>query len=133
MRTALMALAALLLALGSASAQTVVVDRAACARLLVEHRTSDDVAYKPGADTRGRAVAPADLAPATPPLLQPEFTFDLRVDLAPYLPARSRLLEPQLQVGRVGLRSDGAITFNGIALESAERAALATLCRRTTR
>ncbi|MBM3524508.1 MAG: hypothetical protein FJX57_16295, partial [Alphaproteobacteria bacterium] len=97
-----------------AQAQTITIDGAACRALLVEHKPSADVEYKPGVDARGRPVAPADLnAGARPSVLAPSFTFDLRTDLAPYLPPGSRLIRPELTVGRIVLDSKGAVLLNG--------------------
>jgi hypothetical protein len=113
-------------------AQDLVIERQACRVLLVGHRPSDDVTYKPGVDAHGRAVAPADLTPSAPVLAE-EFVFDLRVDLAPRLPASSPLFLPQLSVGRVTAKPDGSIAFNGVALARPERVALAELCARRSR
>lgn len=118
----------LAVAAGSAVAQTVVVDTAACRRL-VQYQPSADVAYRPGVDVQGRAVAGADLDPA-PPVLAGEFTFDLNVDLAGRVPAGSGLFQPQLGVGRVSIRPDGQVAFNGRPLGNADQAALAELCAR---
>ncbi len=121
----------LAVAAGSAVAQTVVVDTATCGRL-VQYQPSADVANPPGVDSRGRAVAAADLNPA-PPVLAGEFTFDLNVDLAGRVPAGSGLFEPQLGVGRVTIRPDGQIAFNGRPLGDPDQAALAELCARRLR
>ncbi len=57
---ALLAVAAAPAATVPAAAELVVISRADCARV-VAHEPAPDVAYRPGVDTRGRAVAPADL------------------------------------------------------------------------
>lgn len=127
---------ALLLALfgPSAQAQTITIDSAACRALLVEHRPAADVEYKPGVDAHGRPVAPADLNAGTQPsVLFSSFTFDLRTDLAPFLPAGSRLIRPELSVGRIALDSKGAVMFNGEPVATGDRSALAALCRRASR
>jgi hypothetical protein len=118
-------------AAASATAQTVVVDSAACRRL-VQHQPSADVAYRPGVDSRGRAIASADVNP-TPTALAGEFTFDLNVDLAGRVPAGSQLFEPQLGVGRVTIRPDGQVAFNGRPVGDPDRAALGELCARRLR
>ena len=125
------ALIAAVLVVAPAHAQTIVVEGSAC-RVLVAHVPAADTAYQPGVDARGRSVAPADLA-GSPPVLAPSFIFDLRVDLAPYLPRNSPLFQPQLGVGRVTVTPDGAVAFNGQSLASPERAALAALCQRAPR
>jgi len=111
-----------------AQAHTIVVDGAAC-RALATHQPAPDVAYRPGVDARGRPVAGADLAPSAP-VLSPSFTFDLNADLAPYLPAGSRLAMPQMGVGRVTLGPDGKVLFNGQQVGQGDGAALAAACRR---
>jgi hypothetical protein len=111
-------------------AQTVVVDTAACRALIVAHRPADDVAYTPGVDARGRAVAPADLNAPAPTVLAPSFTFDIDVDLRPYLQSGSALSQPRLNVGRVTIGPTGAVLFNGQPLPQPDVAALAAACRR---
>ena len=121
------------LALQGASAQTIVVDTAACRALTVAHQPADDVGYKAGVDARGRPVASADLNAPAPPVLASEFTFNLAVDLAPHLPAGSRLFQPQLNVGRVTIGPSGAVLFNGQPLPQSDLTALAAACRRVPR
>lgn len=111
-------------------AQTIVVDTAACRALTVAHQPSGDVAYKPGVDAQGRAVAPADLGTPAPPVLAQGFTFDLNIDLRPYLAAGSALFQPQLNVGRVTIGPTGTVLFNGQPLPQQDAAALAAACRR---
>jgi hypothetical protein len=126
-------LAALLLLLAQEGhAQTIVVDNAACRALTVAHQPADGVAYAPGVDARGRAVAPANLNAPAPPVLAPSFTFDLGVDLRPYLPAGSPLFQPRLDVGRVTVGPTGAVLFNGQPLPQQDLAALAAACRRAS-
>jgi hypothetical protein len=114
-----------------AVAQTLVVESSVC-RALTVHRPAPDVAYRPGVDVQGRPVAPADL-PGAPQWLAPSFTFDLNADLRGYLPPRSALSQPQLQVGRITLRPDGVVLLNGQELATAETANVALLCRRVPR
>ncbi|MFM8988843.1 MAG: hypothetical protein ACKOUS_04100 [Alphaproteobacteria bacterium] len=111
-----------------ALAQTVVVDSAAC-RALATHQPSPDVAYRPGVDVRGRPVVGADLNPA-PAILPPTLSFDLNADLAPFLPAGSRLSLPQMGVGRVTIGPDGKVMFNGQPVGQGDGAALAAACSR---
>lgn len=128
MRTILSLACAAAVAATPAVSQTVVVDSAAC-RALAVHQPSPDVAYRPGVDVRGRPVVGADLNP-TPPLLPPTLSFDLNADLAPFLPAGSRLSLPQMGVGRVTLGPDGKVLFNGQQVGQGDGAALAAACRR---
>jgi hypothetical protein len=114
-----------------ALAQTLLVESSVC-RALAVHRPAPDVAYRPGLDVQGRPVAPADLH-SSAPWLAPNFTFDLNADLRGYLPPSSALSHPQLQVGRITLRPDGAVLLNGQELATAETARVALLCRRVPR
>jgi hypothetical protein len=116
------------IAVPPAVAQTVVVDTAVC-RTVTLHQPAPDVAFRPGVDVSGRAVAPADLG-AAPQILPQTFTFDLNADLRPFLPPGSALFQPQLAIGRVTIGGDGSVFFNGQRLGSSDQAALATLCRR---
>ena len=50
----------LLLAAPALAEPVAVIDAATC-RLLERHHPAPDVAYRPGVDVQGRAVAPADL------------------------------------------------------------------------
>ncbi|MBE0599973.1 MAG: hypothetical protein IH568_01525, partial [Burkholderiaceae bacterium] len=80
----LVGMAILAVAAGPLAAETVVISREDCRRV-VRHVASADVAYTPGVDARGRPVAPADLA-GTPQLQLPEtFSFDIAIDMRRYL------------------------------------------------
>lgn len=115
----------------AACAQTVVVDSAAC-RTLTTHTPAPDVAFRPGIDATGRAVAPADLGSGPSPVAR-SFVFDLNADLRRYLPAGSALFQPQMNVGRVSVGADGSVLFNGQRLSDPDSAALAAACRRAPR
>jgi hypothetical protein len=116
---------------GLAAAQTVVVDTAAC-RVLTVHQPAPDVAFRPGVEALGRPVAPADLGGGPSPVAR-SFAFDLNADLRPYLRPGSALFQPQLNVGRVVVGTDGTVLFNGRRLDDGDRAALAAACRRVAR
>ena len=55
-----------------------------CRRVL-RHQPSGDVAYKPGVDARGKAVAPADLSGGFKMVLPDVFEFNVTKDLTAYL------------------------------------------------
>jgi hypothetical protein len=109
-------------------AQTLTITAVDCRRL-VRHQPAPDVAYKPGVDVKRRKVAPADLNEA-PQIKVPEvITFDAAVDLRRFgIPASSPLFQPNVAVGRVDVRQDGRVFFNGERLGSPEVAALEAFC-----
>lgn len=113
-------------------ASTITVTATDCQRL-VRHQPSADVAYKPGVDVNGNAVAPADLPGSVTIKTPTEVTFDVTYDLlSNYGVASDTALAPRGQavVGTVNYDLlSGALTFNGERLDNAEVAALADLCR----
>ena len=115
----------------TAAAQTTVrVSRADCARL-VEYKQPPGVAYKPGVDVRGNAVAPADLPGSNRSIVLPEHVeFDLSFN-----PLRGNLANrferTELPVGRIGFNLEtGEATFNGQPLTSPQQAELSRKCQR---
>ncbi len=130
--------AALVAALAAAPAAahekaTVAITRADCARL-VAHVPGPDVAYQPGVDVYGRAVAPADLG--GPPRIEvPEtILIDIEIDLLGRfgIPADPALYDPDAEVGEV-LYKDGRFTFNGQPLQDQAQAELAARCQEIVR
>jgi hypothetical protein len=130
--------------MGTAHAETVTVSAADC-RTLVNARPSDDVAYKPGVDVHGKAVAPADLDGGYPAMGQlDEIDIPISVDLADRLGrARARgagigeptevarpLLpyEGKVPVGTVTVKGNDVL-WDGEALLPKDEAALAAACR----
>lgn len=110
---------------------TVVLKRADCTRLTA-YVPAADVAYQPGVDVRGRAVAPADLA-GTPQIVMPEdITIAISVELQARfgIPATSSLYKPEAGIGTVVVKPDGSASFNGQPLTNQEQSALAYLCQR---
>ena len=102
-----------------------------CQRL-VQHRPGADVAYKPGVDVRGNAVAPADL-PGQARLTAPnEITINLTVDLLrQYGVSSGSTLAPrgEASVGTVTYDiAAGRMTYNGQPLSDPEQDALAAAC-----
>jgi len=135
LRTAAFLAGVLLASTGVGAAETIVVTRADCARL-VAHVPDPGVAYQPGVDVRGRPVAPADLG-GTPKIKLPDevevpVTLDM---LARYgLPANSSLYkldDTLIGIARVRVK-DGRAWFNGEPLGDEESFALARACSKVT-
>ena len=114
----------------AAAAETVAVSPASC-RLVVAHEAAPDVAYRPGADVRGRPVVPADL-PGSPPIQAPEsFTIPITVELDDRLgipPAGDAAFTAEAQIGTVQVNADGTMTFNGQPLLDEEARRLRAAC-----
>jgi hypothetical protein len=131
---ALLMFAAALTMPAAASAQgTIRIERRDCARLIA-HRPDADVAFRPGVDVRGNAVAPAELDGGSRPELPDSIPILITIDLQERfgIPADSRLFEPNAYIGIAAFRfADGAITFNGQPLTDPEQAALAAACAET--
>jgi hypothetical protein len=121
-----------LAALAQNGKTTVTVSRTDCANL-VEHTPSADVAYKPGVDVRGKAVAPADLGGGVQLAMPEEVTIAIEIDLAARygLPsgAAANLYKPTASMGTVSYKN-GKAFFNGQPLTNAETEALAEACRK---
>jgi hypothetical protein len=117
------AMLVLLCASGSVVAQPR-LSAADCARVTA-HVPDASVAYTPGVDASGRAVAPADLAP--PPLVAPpQIGFLLSVDLAQRLNLPPGL-RGELPLGLVVIEN-GQLLFNGRPIGSGTESALAAAC-----
>ncbi|MCR9221915.1 MAG: hypothetical protein NXI21_16945 [Alphaproteobacteria bacterium] len=110
------------------------ITEADCRRLLA-HRPAPDVAYRPGVDVRGRAVAPADLPGSTDladRLLETEVAFDLLLN--PILFAGNPRLaawfeNATVDFGRVVFDPEtGETTLDGETLSDPQAAALAKAC-----
>jgi hypothetical protein len=123
----LVPLLALLWAL-PAGAQTLVLGPNACAAL-VAHVPDPGVAYTPGLDANGFAVAPADLAAIGGSQFD-EVALQLTVDLRKRLGIKlDKTLFPEgAELGYVTVRG-GKAYYNGAPLAAGADAALASLCR----
>jgi len=132
-----MPIAALILvsATTAATAQiTVEITEQDCSQL-VQHVASADVAYQPGVDVNGNAVAPADLngpqqIPA-PDVISFPLTLDLADRLGISLGDGVDILARPV-IGDVAITSDGRVFFNGKPLTSDEQHELAQTCQRVT-
>jgi hypothetical protein len=115
----------------SADAQTVTIKTSDCASF-VSHIPTTDVAYKPGVDVHGRAVAPADLGGGVQIKPPEELTIPITIDLQKRLgiPIDPKQYQTQnFTVGTVTWK-DGRGYFNGQPLQSEESARLAELCQK---
>ena len=107
----------------------VIITRADCARL-VEHVPAPDVAYQPGVDAYGRAVAPADLNSGAqiqaPEILRIPIEIDLFDRFG--IPANPALYESDIPIGEVVYRN-GRLSFNGRPLQGDAAAELSRRCQ----
>lgn len=86
-------------------------------RRVVRHQVSADVAYKPGVDVRGKAVAPADLSGGFTIPLPDVYEFNITKDLSAYLGGA----EDQLAADKAAaLAAQKTTTATDAALSSAE-------------
>ncbi len=134
MRAPAITLAVLLAGAGTAHGQaTVRISEADCSRL-VAHVPAPDVAYRPGVDVEGNAVAPADLGGARARIPAPEsITFPLTLDLAERLGIDDANLLARPVIGVVEVTRDGRVTFDGEPLTSDAAHALARKCQEVRR
>ncbi len=118
---------------GRTGSTVVRVDPRICRRA-VAHVPDPGVAYTPGVDVRGNAVAPADMEDwsAITGSIEKGFVMDLAIDpfAASGSTAPEALQNPSVSLGT--LRYDAAsnrFTLNGRPLGSSEEARLAAACR----
>ncbi len=86
--------------------------------------------YQPGVDVNGKAVAPADLPNAPPPLSIDNFPIEIKKDLAGSfgVPASGGAYGAKAILGYVTIRDNRAY-FNGQPLGEDQRSALTEACR----
>lgn len=125
------ALALFLLAPGLALAEAKIVVSEKDCRYLVRHTPSDDVAYKPGVDVRGKPVKSADLDGGYQQLdLPEEYSFDITHKVFGALKHKSaKLGDSAVTLGRVTVSRNGSVKFNGKLLSRKEKHAVAAACR----
>jgi hypothetical protein len=109
------------------------VDPAFC-RALVKHTPDADVAYQPGVDVHGKAVAPADLPGAPQMQLPSQIKIPLTLNLAKILnlnvsayPYNQLGTGTEAQLGTLTVE-DGKVLFNDQQISDAEQDRLAVLC-----
>ncbi len=107
----------------------VTIARADCARL-VEHVPAPDVAYRPGVDAYGRAVAPADLNGAVQIPVPETLHIPIEIDLLARfgIPANPALYDADIPLGEVVYRN-GRLSFNGQPLQDEASAELTRRCQ----
>jgi hypothetical protein len=105
-------------------------------RAVVAHVPADDVAFVPGADLRGRQVAPADLGGGYDIAAPDVVNIDIRLDLAQRLGlgedsegGASALIAGEGVVGRVSVQGRD-VYWNDSLLPLDRAAALSAACRR---
>jgi len=126
----------LLLAAATASAQpgeaAISVSGDACAA--VAHlNDAPGVAYQPGVDVHGKAVAPADLPGSRNEALNEQlsgFPIKITVDLQKRfgIPKDAKLFQGESKIGYVDVR-DGKAYLNGQPLSTPEQGLLAAACK----
>ena len=107
----------------------VVVSSKACAEV-VAHVPDAGVAYTPGVDVHGNAVAPADLPDSGSPITADNFpifpTLDLKKKFK--VPDSAKLFRLQAVVGLITIQGN-QVFFNGQPIASGEASLLAAACR----
>ncbi len=111
-----------------ARAEIIVIGHDDCARL-VPHEPAADVAYQPGVDVHGKAVAPADLPGSVEIDLPDTYVFDLTIRPLD----GEEFEETGLNLGRVRVSPDGTASFNGKPLQSDSQAELSRRCQQRLR
>jgi len=111
------------------------ISKADCA-YLTTHYPADNVAFEPGRDVRGKAVAPADLDGGNELILPDAVVIPIEVSLFENfgIPADGLSFQGDIYVGEVIVDvASGRATFNGQPLENETEAELAALCQRIAR
>lgn len=101
-------------------------------RWLTQHVPADDVAYRPGVDVKGRAVAPADLNAYGSITAPDQIYIGLDVPLRVFLEdgGPQRLREAEVNVGHVVVDlTSNRVFYNGRPLSDPDIAQLAVACR----
>jgi hypothetical protein len=108
---------------------TVVVSKVACAQV-VEHVPDAGVAYTPGVDVDGNAVAPADLPGSASPMDFDSFPIELDLNLRKkfQIPSQAQLFHFKADFGTLTIQGN-QVLFNGKPIASGEANLLAAACR----
>ncbi|MHA1600237.1 MAG: hypothetical protein ACTSW2_05380 [Alphaproteobacteria bacterium] len=111
----------------------VTISKVDCDRL-VKHQPAPDVAYQPGVDVNGNAVAPADLNGGIQIAVPETIRIPIEVDLFDRfgIPANPDQYEADAKVGEV-IYQNGRAYFNGQPLQDEAAADLAELCQKVMR
>ncbi len=117
----------------TAKGETVEVSDEACAAV-VAHTPGGDVAFKPGVDVRGNAVAPADLPSHGGLKMSQNVLVDLALPLrkgSSASAAKVSRADASLPIGSLAVDvASGRLVFNGEPLGDSDVAAVAEACRR---
>jgi hypothetical protein len=107
----------------------VVVSSKACAEV-VAHVPDAGVAYTPGVDVNGNAVAPADLPDSASPIAEENFPIFLTLDLKKkfHVPDTAKLFKFEAVVGLIAVQGN-RVFFNGHLIAPGEASLLAAACR----
>ncbi len=107
----------------------VVVSSKACGEV-VAHVPDAGVAYAPGVDVNGNAVAPADLPDNASPISADSFPIFLTLDLKKkfHVPDSAKLFKLQAVVGLITIQGN-RVLFNGQPIAPGEAGLLAAACR----
>jgi hypothetical protein len=108
---------------------TVVVSKAACAQV-VEHVPDAGVAYQPGVDVNGKAVAPADLPDSQSAMNFDSFPIELDLNLRKkfQIPPQAQLFHFKAEFGTLQVQGN-QVLFNGKPIAAGEANLLAAACR----
>jgi hypothetical protein len=126
-----LALASLTAIAPAAAQQTITVSSSAC-EAIAHANDAPGVAYTPGVDVEGNAVAPADLPGGSTALNQAltkapvKITVDLQKRFG--IPANANLFQGESQIGYVTVQ-DGKAYLDGQPLNVAEQGLLDAACR----
>jgi hypothetical protein len=107
----------------------VVVSSKACAEV-VAHLPDAGVAYTPGVDVNGNAVAPADLPDTASPIAAENFPIFLTLELRKkfHVPDSAKLFKFEAVVGLIAVQGN-RVFFNGQPIAPGEASLLAAACR----
>jgi hypothetical protein len=107
----------------------VVVSSKACAEV-VAHVPDAGVAYTPGVDVNGNAVAPADLPDSGSTIAADNFPIFLTLELKKkfHVPESAKLFKPDTVVGLIAVQGN-QVFFNGQPIGPGEASLLAAACR----
>jgi len=131
----------LILLAGAAEARTITVRGTECQRL-VQHAATNDAAYTPGVDVKGRAVAPADLDGGSNFTLPEAIDIQIGVDLADRMGLTDRApgtprdqavrkvlpYEGKVPLGTITVRGQD-VFWNGERMLPQDQVLLAEACR----
>jgi hypothetical protein len=135
-RFSALALVAVVLAAPALAQQGPIVVSSSNCEAIAHVNDAPGVAYTPGADVDGNAVAPADLPGGNTALNQRlmsapiKITVDLQKRFG--IPANSQLFQGEAEIGYVTVQ-DGKAYLDGQPLNVAEQGLLATACRERKR